>query len=334
MIEKDIDLCGLGNGLVDLLYEVSFEELENLGLRKGEMRLVNASLQNKLFEFLKGKEHYKCSGGSAANTIIAFTQFGGKSAYHTVLGNDENGRFYFEEFRKLNIELVAPMIDEPTGTCIVLITPDSERTMNTSLGATAHFGPEHVNPKFIERAKWIYLEGYKFTAPKSTEALYLAIDIARATGTSIALTLSDVFVVKNFYNHVIESIQKVDLLFCNEQEAKALAGQENLNEVINFLKKIVPNFIITRGENGSFAYINKREYEFNAFEAKPIDTTGAGDMYAAGFLYGLIKKKNIEFAGKLASYASAHIVAQFGARLKMDHRILVNKIEAEINEKF
>jgi sugar/nucleoside kinase (ribokinase family) len=327
MIEKDIDLCGLGNGLVDLLYEVSFEELENLGLRKGEMRLVDASLQNKLFEVLKGKEHHKCSGGSAANTIIAFTQFGGKSAYHTVLGNDENGRFYLEEFRNLNIELVAPMIDEPTGTCIVLITPDSERTMNTSLGATAHFGPEHINPSFIERAKWIYLEGYKFTAPKSTQALYYAIDVARASGSKIALTLSDVFVVNNFYPQVLDSVHKVDLLFCNEQEAKALAQQENFGDIVEFLKRLVPNFVITRGENGSFAWVNAREYEFQAYKADPIDTTGAGDMYAAGFLYGLIKKNNVEFAGKLASYASAHIVSQLGARLRMDHKILVEKVE-------
>lgn len=327
MINKDIDLCGLGNGLVDLLYEVSFEELQQLGLNKGEMRLVDAKLQQNLFEILKNKNHYKCSGGSAANTISAFAQFGGKCAYHTVLGDDEFGKFYRNEFEKLNIELVAPMIDEPTGTCIVLITPDSERTMNTSLGATAHFGPEHINPDFVSRAKWIYLEGYKFTATKSTQALYYAIDLSHQFETKIALTLSDVFVVNNFYDKVLDVCSKVDLLFCNEQEAKALALNEDFSKTVDFLKELVPNFVITRGELGSLAFIKGKEYEFNAYGINPVDATGAGDMYAAGFLYGLIVKNNVEFAGRLASYSAAQIVSQVGARLQKDHKLLIEEVE-------
>ncbi|MFN3781728.1 MAG: adenosine kinase, partial [Candidatus Kapaibacteriota bacterium] len=296
LTNKKLDVCGLGNGLVDILYRVSYEDLEQLGLRKGEMRLVDSALQSKLLEKLAGKEYVICSGGSAANTIVAFTQFGGASAYHTVVGNDSFGKFYVDEFQKLGILLNAPMIDEPTGTCIVLITPDSERTMNTSLGATAYFGAEHINPSYIQNSKWLYLEGYKFTAPKSTEALFYSIDIAKSSGTSISLSLSDVFVITNFFDKVIEAAKLVDLLFCNEQEALALTETQKFDDARRILSKLVRNFIITRGEKGSYAFIDGNDYFFSSFETKAIDTTGAGDMYAAGFLYGLIKKGDIDFA--------------------------------------
>lgn len=325
-MDKKLDICGLGNGLVDLLYEVDFEDLEHLGLQKGEMRLVDSSLQTKLLEKLAGREYVICSGGSAANTIVAFTQFGGVSAYHTVVGNDSFGRFYVNEFRELGILLCAPMIEEPTGICIVLITPDSERTMNTSLGATAHFGVEHINPYYIQNAKWLYLEGYKFTAAKSTEALFYSIDIAKNSNTLISLSLSDVFVITNFFDKVLKAVELIDLLFCNEQEALALTETHKFDDARITLSKLVKNFIITRGANGSYAYIGGREYYFSPFKTVAIDTTGAGDMYAAGFLYGLIKKGDIDYAGRLASFSASRVVSQFGARLKENPRSIIEEI--------
>ncbi len=326
LTDKKLDICGLGNGLVDLLYKVDYEDLQHLGLRKGEMRLVDPTLQSKLLEKLAGKEYVICSGGSAANTIVAFTQFGGVSAYHTVVGNDSFGKFYIDEFQKLGILLCAPTIEEPTGTCIVLITPDSERTMNTSLGATAHFGPEHINPSYIQNSKWLYLEGYKFTAPKSTEALFYSIDIAKSSGTNISLSLSDVFVITNFFDEVMKAVKLVDLLFCNEQEALALTETQRFDEARKILSNLVPNFIITRGENGSYAFIGGKNYYFSSIKTKAIDTTGAGDMYAAGFLYGFIKKGDVDFAGKLASLSASRIVSQFGARLKENPTSLIEKV--------
>ncbi|MCX7909067.1 MAG: adenosine kinase [Ignavibacteria bacterium] len=330
MIYKDIELCGLGNGLVDLLYEVSFEELEQLGLRKGEMRLVDSELQKKLLDKLSGRDYKICSGGSAANTIIAFSQFGGKSAYHTVVGNDSYGEFYVREFNELGILLNAPMIDEPTGTCIVLITPDSERTMNTSLGATANFGIEHISKDYLQRAKWIYLEGYKFSAKKSTEALFFAIDIARKYDTLVSLSLSDVFIVNNFYEQVLKALKQVDLLFCNENEAMALTDTNEFEKAKVLLSKIVPNFVITRGEKGSYAFFAGKEHYFDAYKTKPIDTTGAGDMYAAGFLFGLIRNRDIEFGGKLASFSASRVVSQFGARLKDDLSSYIQQLNSAV----
>lgn len=312
---KDIQLCGLGNGLVDLLYEVEYDLIDSLGLKKGEMRLVDKNLQSQLLKYLEGKPHYRCSGGSAANTIIAFTQFGGRSAYKTVLGNDEFGYFYASEFNSLGINLLAPHIDEPTGTCIVLVTPDSERTMNTSLGATAQFGIEHINPEFIERSQWIYLEGYKFSAKSSTEALFYAIDLAQKFNTKVALTVSDVAIVTNFFDDVMKATMKSDLLFCNENEAKVLTGSHSVFEAVSRLGKLIKNFVVTRGADGSIIVVDGREVSIPAYKVKAVDTTGAGDMYAGGFMFGLINSGDIEFAGHLGSLSASKVVSQFGARL-------------------
>ncbi|MDP2364759.1 MAG: adenosine kinase, partial [Ignavibacteria bacterium] len=192
---KDIKLCGLGNGLLDLQYEVDDEYLVRFGLNKGEMRLVSSEVQAEMINSVENLKFNKSSGGSAANTIIAFAQFGGKSAYQTTLGNDDFGWHYANEFKELGIELSTEFLPEvSTGTCLVLITPDSERTMNTHLGASALFNTEHVNEDLIKRSEWIYLEGYKLTSESSADAVFKAIEIARINNTKIAFTFSDVFV--------------------------------------------------------------------------------------------------------------------------------------------
>lgn len=320
MKSKDIQLCGLGNGLVDLLYEVEDGFIDNLGLKKGEMRLVDKNLQSQLLKHLESRPHHRCSGGSAANTIIAFTQFGGISAYKTVLGNDEFGYFYASEFHSLGINLLAPHIDEPTGTCIILITPDSERTMNTLLGATAHFGIEHINPELIKRSQWIYLEGYKFSAQSSTDALFYSIDLAQKFNTKIALTVSDVTIVTHFFDNVMKAIMKSDLLFCNENEAKVLTESRSVLEAVTKLKRLIKNFVVTRGDKGSIVSFGGAEIDIPSYKTKAIDTTGAGDMYAGGFMFGLINFNNIEFAGHLASLSASKVVSQFGARLPGAHK--------------
>lgn len=332
MEHKDIELCGLGNGLVDLLFEVSFKELESIGLRKGEMRLVDSTLQSFLLRILDGKPYHICSGGSAANTIIAFSQFGGKSAYQTVLGNDDLGRFYLREFSELNIPLTAPQIDEPTGTCIVLITPDSERTMNTSLGATGKFSPEHINPVFIQRSKWLYLEGYKFSSENSTNALFYSIDLAKKFNTKIALTVSDIFIIEHFYENLIKAISSTDLLFCNLAEAFSLTQTTTIEEALKRLKELVQNFVITLGSQGSIVFWNNTQYEIPAYQTKAVDTTGAGDVFAGGFLYGLIHFNDLLFAGHLGSYSSSKIVSQFGARLKENPKEVLNFIKIKFDK--
>jgi sugar/nucleoside kinase (ribokinase family) len=314
---KDIQLCGLGNGLVDLQYEVQDIELTDLGLKKGEMLLVDGAKQQLILDKYKEINQVKCSGGSAANTVIAFSSLGGKSAYMTMLGKDEFGDFYSSEFKELGIELAAPQImEDSTGTCIVFITPDSERTMHTSLAATGLFSENNINEDFIKRSEWLYIEGYKFSEESSTKAIYKALEIAKNNNTKVAVTFSDVFITDIFKDNLKKVVDNADLVFCNENEAKSYTGKDTIDEAYKALCDIVPNVVLTLGAEGSLIKWNGKDIKIKAYNTTPRDTTGAGDMYAGAFLYGIAEYKDPEIAGNLASFMSSKIVSQFGARLE------------------
>ncbi len=315
-MNKSIDLCGLGNGLVDLQYEIGDAELQSLKIAKGLMTLVSEEEQASYLELLKEKKEHKCSGGSAANTIIGFTQFGAKAAYNTVLGNDKYGLFYASEFEELGIELEAELLDDtPTGTCLILITPDSERTMLTSLGASAKFEMKNLNEEIISRSEWIYLEGYKLSQESSAEAMFKAVELAKKHNTKIAFTFSDAFIINCFYDGVKKITEQSDLIFCNEQEAIAYTKQNDYDKAVRELYKSCPNVVVTRGALGSVVLFDGKKYNIPAYKVQAIDSTGAGDMYAAGFLWGIIKLNDAEKAGNLASIASSQVVSQLGPRL-------------------
>ena len=314
---KNIDLCGFGNGLVDLLYKISDEELKKYNINKGEMTLVDAEQQAVLLKQLESHTVEMCSGGSAANTIIAFSGFGGVAAYFTMLGNDTLGNFYLEEFRDLGVELNSRQIsDEPTGTCIVLITPDSERTMITCLGASAKYEPLDVSEEIISRSKWLYIEGYKFSEEQGKEAITKAIEFSKQHGTKVSVTFSDVFITELFRNDLEEIVKQSQLIFCNENEALSYTKTNNFDDAVKILLQQCPNIVVTKGSKGSFISWENKIYEIPANPVAALDSTGAGDMFAAGLLYGLICNNDIENGGKLASLAASKIVTQFGARLK------------------
>jgi sugar/nucleoside kinase (ribokinase family) len=328
---KTIDLCGLGNALVDFQFNVSELQLKEIGYEKGHMTLVDAEIQAKIIDKLSDNEHHKSSGGSAANTVIAFSVFGGKSAYKTVLGNDILGKFYAQEFRDLGIDLRARLIDdEPTGSSFVLITPDSERTMLTYLGATAHFGEKHIDEDIIKNSKWLYIEGYRFSNQTGTEAIYRAVDMAKKYDTKIAVTFSDFFITNGFREELSRVVDDSDLVFCNEEEAQSFTQTSTTEEAYRALCGRVPNVIVTMSERGSMIKWAKQELLIPAYKTTPVDSTGAGDMYAAGFFYGIIHNGSPEKAGHLASYAASRIVSQYGARLAEDHKQLKDKIFDQI----
>lgn len=327
---KDIQLCGLGNGLVDLQYEVPEIELVSIGLKKGEMILVESEAQKKVVELYSGKKHNKCSGGAAANTIICFSQLGGNAAYTTVLGNDEFGKFYAQEFIDLGINLKAEFLDDyPTGTCFVFITPDSERTMHTSLGATAFFGKHNIDESIVARSEWLYAEGYKFTAPASTEALLHSVELAKKHGTKVSLTFSDVFIIDHFKENLEKVVLNSDLVFCNENEAKRYTGESDIKKAVEILSRQCPNVVVTLGGDGSIIKWEGQIYEIPSYPATPVDTTGAGDCFAGGFMYGLITTGNPLKAGHLASAVGAKVVSQLGARISGDLMSLKNNVFAE-----
>lgn len=326
-MDKIYDLCGLGNSLVDIQVNVDDYIINKLVLKKGEMFLTDIEEQNKYLNELKDTNRNLCSGGSAANTIIAFSKFGGKACYMSLLGDDDLGYFYANEFREIGIDLHASHLKtDPTGTCLVMITPDSERTMCTSLGATGKFGPDNINGDMIAASKWLYLEGYKFTAEESTNAMYKAIDIAKSNKTKIALTFSDGFITTYYKNQVADVVIQSDLIFCNENEALSFTGEQDFNSAFSKLEEMVPNVVVTLGANGSMVKYNGEKFRIPSYPAQPVDSTGAGDMYAGAFLFELIVNNSPFKAGHLGSYASGKIVSQLGARLNYDHVALKNEL--------
>jgi sugar/nucleoside kinase (ribokinase family) len=330
-MQKDIQLTGIGNALVDIEFEVNDAEISALNFSKGSMTLVDADTQLKILETLGDRTHYKCSGGSAANTIIAFSSFGGKSAYKTMLGMDEFGEFYSSEFRYLGIILDAAYTDlAPTGTCFVLISTDAERTMVTSLGATAMHSKIHINDEIIKRSEWIYIEGYKLTDPIGVEVVRHSIDIAKKYDTKIAVTFSDKFIVDVFRKDLDYVVENSDLVFCNEVEAMAYTNSSTRDEAIKNLFAMNKSIAMTLGSEGSIIKWEGETFSIPAYNAKAIDTTGAGDMFAGGFFYGITHFNDPLKAGHLASLASSRVVSQLGARLKESHTDLKNRILNEI----
>lgn len=317
---KKILLTGLGNALVDLEYKVTDDELAAFGVNKGGMTLTDAERQREMIQALGERDAHRCSGGSAANTIIAFAQFGGTAAYCSILGNDHYGSFYASEFRDMGIVLSADQIaGETTGSCLVLITPDSERTLNTTLAVNQHFTREHVREDVIAASEWLYIEGYKLTDENGAEAVDVALYYAKKHNTNIAVSCSDGFIVDVFGDRLRTVLRHTQLVFANEREAAALAGEEGADAAYAKLASDFSHVVVTKGAHGSRVRWNGIESHAPAYAVDAVDATGAGDMYAGAFLYGVLHGHHPEHAARLASYASARVVAQYGARLKTSH---------------
>ena len=326
-MQKKYDLCAIGNALVDIQFEISQEELEGLHLDKGSMCLASSEKQSILLNSMADRQQFKSSGGSAANTIIAFAELGGRACFQTSLGNDDFGRFYAHEFRELGITLKAPFIEEePTGTCIVFITPDSERTMHTCLAATSKFNHNHLDEDLIKQSEWLYLEGYHFSIENSADASFKASTIARENDTLIAVTFSDSFIIEYYNKELTKVVQNANLIFCNEKEACLFTEENNYLNAFNKLGKECENVALTLGSKGSLIKWGNNIYEIPPVPVQAIDSTGAGDMYAGAFLYGIQYLQSPEKAARLASLAASRIVSQFGARYDDDLKELLNFI--------
>ncbi|MFM8473590.1 MAG: adenosine kinase [Candidatus Kapaibacterium sp.] len=317
---KDLHLVALGNALVDIELHVHDDELQSTRLPKGGMTLVDAGDQHSLLQHFRVDRGRMSSGGSAANTVIAFRQFGGNAAYKTLLGSDALGDFFASEFESLGLHLFAERsADHPTGTCVVLVTPDGERTMQTSLGVNTNFSRQHIDADVIRRSEWLYIEGYKFTEESGAEAIDEAIFHAKKADVRVAVTFSDTFIVNVFRDSLQRAVKAADLIFCNEFEAKAFAETDDHHEAFRSLTSAVPNVAMTLGASGSRVRIAHDVHEIPAFPTTVLNTNGAGDMYAGAFLYGISHGMSTEKAGRLASYASSLVVSQHGARLQSSH---------------
>lgn len=327
---KKFDVYGIGNALVDMEFEVTADFLTKANIEKGLMTLVDEERQSEIINnHLTGAQHKRSCGGSAANTMIGIAQFGGKSFYSCKVASDETGDFYFKDLMDNGVEtnLSSSSLESGvTGKCIVLVTPDADRTMNTFLGITQNFSTKELIEEHIKNSNYLYIEGYLVASPTGKEAAIKAKKIAESHNVKTALTFSDVNMVNFFGEGLSEMIGSgVDLLFCNEAEAFAYTKAASLKEASSALKKIAKAFAITLGPKGALVYDGKEEIHVVAMPVQAVDTNGAGDLFAGAFLYGINNGMSYADAAKLGCFSSSTLVTQFGARLKKEQIAEIKK---------
>jgi sugar/nucleoside kinase (ribokinase family) len=311
------DVYGVGNALVDVQAQVTDEIIERLGFTKGVMTLVDENTQAAVLSELDGSPVNRCAGGSSANTVIGLADFGGQAAYAAKVGADALGTFCLDDMRKMGVAIEVLQAAGQTGTCVVLITPDAQRTMLTYLGVSSTLSPDDIDESEIQKAKYVYVEGYLFNGADTKAAALKVIELAKKNDVKVAFTVSDPFLIHDNRDQFLELIEgPVDLLFCNHEEARSLTGLDDAIECAQWIHERAENVALTLGPNGSILMHKGETIAVEGVEADAIDTTGAGDMYAAGVLYGITNGLSWQQAGHLGSQAAARIVSQLGARLQ------------------
>lgn len=333
---KKYHVYGMGNALVDKEFEVSDDFFDRNKIEKGIMTLVDGKSQENLLAKLMKEGHLKkkAGGGSAANTIYAASQFGANAFYSCKVANDEFGDFYLQELGNYNIYTNLDnhnRDDGSTGKCLVMVTPDAERTMLSYLGISETLSVSEIDEAALNDSECLYVEGYLSTSDSARAAYVHARDIARRQGIRTALTFSDPSMVQYFRGGLEEMIgDGVDLLFSNAEEARLWTGKDNVLEAAEALKASARQFVITLGAEGALAYDGEQFLNIQPNKVKAIDTNGAGDMFAGAFLYGMTTGKGMAYAGKLASLASATVVSHFGPRLTLEqHQAVLDSVNTE-----
>ena len=318
-MKREFHVCGLGNSLVDIFLELGDTEFAPLGLERGTMRLVERDEQTALLDRFHAHDPRLASGGSVANSVIALSQLGGKGAFLGCLGDDKYGLFYQQEFDRLGIAIGNPaVVGETTGTCLSIVTPDAERTMRTCLAVNTHLSAKHVDAARVAASEWLFVEGYLFANPETGQAaVHRALEVAKANGVKVALTASDAFIPEVFGDAFRGALGPADLLFCNATEARALTGAATAADAFAGLKDMVPAAVVTDGPHGAYVRYAGREHHVPAVPCEPKDLTGAGDMFAGAFLYGITHGVPADRAARGANYLAMKVITQLGARL--DH---------------
>lgn len=325
---KSLDVCGVCNGIVDIFSDISEGDFGGLGFEKGTMRLVQADEQKDLLKRVGAKSPVMRSGGSVANSMITIAQLGGKSAVCCNLADDEYGRFYRDECLSLGMKVPVPLAKAgATGTCVVLVTPDAERTMRTALGASVELAPHHIDSQVVADSKWLFVEGYVFSnSDAGREAIKESVRVAKESDTKIAITCSDAWIVHGFGTHLNEALEHAHLIFANEEESSALAGASDIHAAGRALKERFPHVVLTAGPRGAFIWWEGEELHVPAFPCEPRDVTGAGDTFAGAFLYGITRGLKPQDAAHRACFLARHVIAQVGARLTGDVKALWHNV--------
>jgi sugar/nucleoside kinase (ribokinase family) len=332
---KKYNVYGMGAALVDTEIEVDDRFLSSAGIDKGVMTLVDEPRQDELLQLL---EHHmvasrRASGGSAANSVIATRCFGGTAFYSCKVADDENGRFYLADMARAGVDCNRFAGTEPgtTGKCLVMITPDAERTMNTFLGISSTLGESDLDTTALRDSEYLYIEGYLVTSASGRAAAVAARRIAETAGVRTALSFSDPGIVAHFRDGLQEMLgEGVDLLFCNQAEALEWTGASRLEEAAEMLRATARAFAITLGGDGALLFDGRAYHRVAAQAVRAIDTNGAGDMFAGAYLYGITNGYDAAAAGLLANMAAAELVTHYGPRLPAGaHAQILRRFEGQ-----
>ena len=325
--KKKIDLVGIGNAIVDIVSNIDDEFLTRNLLKKGSMNLINLQDSSNILNDCNIIK--KVSGGSAANTVVSLANLGNNVEFIGRIKDDEFGNFFSKDIKESGATFNSKYVEtrESSAHSVILITPDAQRTMCTYLGASTEFEPDDINYESIKLSKYLYLEGYLWDSELAKKAFIKAAKIAKESKTKIILSLSDAFCVDRHRESFLDLINDfVDILFCNEEEVKSLFKINDLEKCKIKIKSLCELTAITLGEKGSLI-INKNKTELIKpfLFGKAIDTTGAGDIFAGGFIHGLINNLSLNDCGQIGSICAGHIVTQIGSRSKMNLKKLITE---------
>src|SRR5947207_1318856 len=317
MTSAKYDVLGIGNAIFDILVQTDESFLSQHGMIKGGMALIDEARAASIYQDMGPA--VEMSGGSAANTIVGIANLGARAAYVGKVKDDQIGRLYMHDIRAAGVAFeTRPAADGPaTGCSYILVTPDGERTMNTYLGAAQDLTPDDIDAAQIAASRIVYLEGYLWDPKSAKEAFVKAASIAHGAGRQVALTLSDSFCVDRFRDEFLDLMRKstVDLIFANEAELHSLYQTSDFDTALKQLSKDTKLGVVTRSEKGCVVASKDGVVAVPAFPIKEmVDTTGAGDLFAAGFLFGLVRNAGYENAGRFGALAAAEVIQHIGAR--------------------
>ena len=316
---KKYDVFGIGNALVDCVILVTEKFLEENNIEKGVMTLVDDEKQKSIIEKIKNSDPFIQSGGSVTNSVYTLSQLGGSGYQSFLISDDEHGKLFLEDLNKsgINISNESYYLGEGmTGSCLVLTTPDAERTMNTCLAVSSKYSIENINFDDLAISRYLYIEGYLVTSELAIDAIKKSIAFCKENDVKISLTFSDLSMVKYFKDKFDEILtEKIDLLFCNKEEALTFTGEDDFDKCCSTLLKLSDTVVITNGKEGSLIITNSQKIKIAPHPVQAIDTVGAGDTFAGAFLYGINNGLDFENAGNLASKLSSKVVTKLGPRL-------------------
>ncbi|MDH4224242.1 MAG: adenosine kinase [Deltaproteobacteria bacterium] len=323
------DVFGIENPLIDLLAAVPDAFLNNQGLEKNKMFLVGLEEIQTLLTALSNLEVVAEPGGSAANTILGVAQLGGKAAFAGKVGGDDYGRVYIDKLREAGVETFISTDGHLTGSTVILVTPDASRTMNTYLGACRELGPQDIPLDALRESDRLYITGYLWDTDTQKEAALLALKTAKKHKIPVALSLSDPFCVNRHREDFIRILTDyASLAFANREEALALTGKDTTQQAMKELKSMCDGVVITLGGSGALVTEGRETVYLDPFPVHAVDTTGAGDAFAAGFLYGKSQKQSLHQCGRLGNAFASQVITHMGPRLKGDVRDLLAPVLA------